>query len=252
MKKIFKNPLVFLALGLVALGLSTIGATRAAINIKTAEQRINFSTATFSVDIQEMIDEKYSSVENNTLKLPAFEKYIDDDGKEQFKDIQIGKKYGEFVQIANNSNPETGYPEYIRVVVRKSWNKDRVKQTFLNPDLIVLDVNEELWYRNPAESTFEQEVYYRKTPLNCGETAELIRGIQINDSVTTVVSKKEVEGTIETEYVYNGESALIEIEADAVQTNNCVAAIQGAWGIEVTCSADDNGDILTINGNPVN
>ena len=246
MRKIFNSPLLILALGLGALIFSTVGATRAAINIRTAEQRVNFSTATFSVDVQELIEDEFVSVDDGKLKLPEFER----NEAGELKGIQVGRNYGEYVQIANNSNPETGYAEYVRVVVRKSWYKNG-KQTYLNPDFIELDVNEDEWYRNPAESTFEQEVYYRKSPLACGETEEFLRGIKIKDSVTEVVSEKNIEGEIETEYVYNGEYAYIQIEADAVQTHNAEAAIYGAWGIEATCSAADDGDIVTISGAPV-
>lgn len=246
MKKIMKNPLIILAFGLIVITASSVGAARAAIVYQTAAERVNFSTATISVDVQEMVGDEYISADEGLVF----------DSVKQDETIKIGKKYDERVRIVNNSNNETGYSEYVRVVVRKSWFKDG-KSTNLNPELIVLETADG-WYLNPDEHTTEQDVYYMTSPLACGNAAEFITGLKINNEVTTFVETKpaiengaELKGTIVNEYLYNGEEVYIQIQADAVQTHNSEDAIYAAWGIKATCSAPDDGNILTIGGKSV-
>ena len=116
MKKLYKNPLLILILGLVVISAGSITATRAAIVYQRAAERVNFSTAEISVDVEELVDDSFISVgEQNGLTFPEI---ANDDS------FKIGKNYSENVRIVNNSNEETGYSEYVRVIVRKSWYKD--------------------------------------------------------------------------------------------------------------------------------
>ena len=247
MKKLYKNPLIILALGLIIIISASAGAARAAIVYQSAAERVNFSTATISVEVQEKTDEGYVAVENEL----NFSEVAKD---EKFK---VGKKYNENVRIVNNSNQETGYSEYVRVVVRKNWYKDG-KSTNLDPDLIKLEIADG-WYLNPDETTKEQAVYYMTTPLGCGNAAEFLVSVQVDNKLTSYVETKpyeengvEIEGTIVNEYLYDGQAFQIEIQADAVQTHNSEDAIYAAWGIKATCDGQDDGNILTIGDKPVN
>ena len=56
MKKNIKSPLAVLVAGLVIIGASSIGATRAAVVYQSAAERINFSTAKLSVILEEEVD----------------------------------------------------------------------------------------------------------------------------------------------------------------------------------------------------
>ena len=239
MKKFYKSPLMILALGLIVLGASSVGATRAAIMYQTAAEHVNFSTAVFSVDIT-------GDIADGKLTFPAIENDIEEKGF-----IDIGKKYPETVKIVNNSNEETGYKEYVRVVVQKSWkNADGKKNQTLDPALIKLEVADG-WIINEAESNNndkykEQTVYYLKKPLECGQEASFITGITVDNKVTQIVKDATTESTITHEYVYDGQIVDVSIRADAVQTHNAEEAIYAAWGVKATCSAIDDGDIVSI------
>lgn len=238
MKKFYKNPLIILAIGILVLGASSVTATRAAMVAQTAAERVNFKTVALSVDLQEMVENEYVSLEDNDgLTFPEIA---------ADETIKIGKKYTEQVRVVNDSNNETGYSEYVRVVVRKSWYKDG-KNTDLDPALIKLEVADG-WFLNEAESTAEKSVYYMNTPLACGNSADFIKSVSIDSTVTEFVVNTGTETVITNEYIYNGESAYIQLQADAVQTHNAEDAIYAAWGVKATCSAQDDGNILSING----
>lgn len=234
MKKFYKSPLMILALGLLVIGASTVGATRAAIMYQTAAEHINFSTAVFSVDFA-------GDVAAGKLTFPAIENDIEEKGA-----IEIGKKYPESVKVINNSNEDTGYKEYVRVVVQKSWqNENGKKNQTLDPALIKLEVADG-WLINEAESTSEQTVYYLTEPLECGSEASFITGITVDNKVTQVIKDATTESTITHEYVYDGQTVNVSIRADAVQTHNAEDAIYAAWGVKAKCSAIDDGNILSI------
>ncbi len=242
MKKIIKRPLVILALGILIVGASTVTATRAAIVYQTEAEKVNFSTAVFSVDLQENVDGKYVSLDDKTgLQFPEIKK----DGS-----LKIGKKYTEDVKVVNNSNPDTGYSEYVRVVVRKSWVRNDKKQTILDLELINIETASG-WIENKAESTDEMSVYYRTTPLACGEEAPFITSVTINSDITKYVTNVGTETEIKNEYKYDGESANIELQADAVQTHNAADAMYAAWGVRAEFTDLDDGNITSISGSPV-
>lgn len=245
MKKIIKTPLIILGIGILIMAASTAGATRAAMVYQSKAERINFSTAALSIDILEEVDGGYKSLDDGQEL--SFGNIVTEEG------FKVGKKYPENVIVTNNSNPDTGYSEYVRVVVRKSWFLDG-KNTELDPDLIKIYVAEG-WYENKAEATSEQAVYYRITPLACGQSADFITGIQIDNEITTYVESKpstdggvEISGTIENQYLYNGHSVYIQLQADAVQTHNSEDAIYAAWGIKASCDGIDDGNITAIGG----
>ena len=62
MKKIVKNPLVILAVGVLIVAASSVGATRAAISYSNKADQVNFSTAKLQVELQEKQGDDYAVV----------------------------------------------------------------------------------------------------------------------------------------------------------------------------------------------
>lgn len=220
MKKFYKNPLTLLAIGVIVIAASTVGATRAAMISQSEADRVNFATATFSVDI-------LGDVDGNTL---YFHEMNEDNP------IEIGKLYEKNVTVKNTSGGN--YDEYIRVVVKKSWNNNigteeepkYEKNISLSPKLIEIKVADG-WYINKDETTDEQAVYYKLTPVKKDEEVPFITGVKINDKVIKEVKHDVIGTTITNEYSYDGACIGLSVQADAVQTNNSKDAIHAAWGI---------------------
>nr|MCR5416191.1 hypothetical protein [Pseudobutyrivibrio sp.] len=161
----------------------------------------------------------------------------------------------------------TKYSEYVRVKVRKYWVNEKAgvleKNTSLDPALIKLDIDESVWFKNPNESTEEEDVYYYCNPLSKAVEGEsnnalpFITGVTIDNQITTEVvleggTKNEngsITGNVTNKYIYDNASFYIEIEADAVQSHNAEAAIYGAWGVHATSTAEDDGTLTSIDGN---
>jgi len=247
MKKILKHPLLILGIGFILIAGSSIGATRAAITYQNAAQQVDFSTSTLSVDLQEERgDEGYVSVlEDGALE---FTSYTDEENGGH-----IGQEYAENVRVVNTS--EGGYDEYVRIYVRKSWVQDGVKSTYLDPELIELGINTDVWKVDTTDHTTEGDVYYYTKPLAKDEKVQFISTLTINDKILTYVKTvpaydedgTEITGTVVNEYKYNGQSFLVELRVDAVQAHNAEEALLGAWGVDAT--VDESGVITSINGN---
>ncbi len=242
MKRFVKQPLIVLAAGVLVLAGTSVGATRAAIESAT-QATVEFDTSTLQVDILENGETlTSSSTKSAELTFPSIQ---EDDS------FEIGKKYSEVVSVKNTAS----YSEYVRVMVRKSWetevSKDEfTKDTDLDPDLIeLLGIDEGAWLKDEANSTTEGTVYYYKNKLAAGAEATLFTDIKINDDVNSIVSRTiesedEKGKTIKHEYLYDGKYFYVELRVDAVQTNNGADAIYGAWG--VNASLDSNGSITDI------
>ena len=244
MKRQVKYPLIVLAAGLVLVGASGVGATRAAMTYQTNAEAVDFTTAALSVDLQEMQDGKYVSVDGkDTLKFTDISS----------SDFHIGQKYNENVRIVNTSSGK--YDEYVRISIKKSWaNEDGTKNTTLDPEMIELPVADG-WIEDTSEETAEGKVYYYKAPVAYGEenAIDFLKTIKINDKImnyVTTVQKKgddpSIKGTIINEYKYNGESFFVEVRVDAVQAHNAEEAMLGAWGIDTT--VNESGVITSLNG----
>ena len=110
MKKMVKKPLVVLAIGVLLLLGSSVGATRAAVIYQDNAREVDFRTSNLEVDLLEGIDANNVNTITNggALKFPG----IPEDG------INIGQKYSESI-VAKNSSEK--FNEYIRVKVRKYW-----------------------------------------------------------------------------------------------------------------------------------
>ena len=258
MKKLFKNPLILFALAIVLIAGSSVGAASAAFVYTTQAQQVNFSTAQISVELLEAqskeVDgslvadtDNYKSVSQDTgLTYPCINQ----------EDFKIGVKYPEVIAVRNNSNDTTGYSEYVRVIVTKSWQKDGKKDTTLSPELINLETDDS-WYHDKDADTREQSVYYLTSPLVNGASKDFIKSITIDNKVVTegALTTSTEEGgytTITTTYEYDGQTFNVELEVDAVQTHNAVDAIRGAWGVTATTDKADDGNITSINGKSVN
>ena len=153
------------------------------------------------------------------------------------------------MRVVNTS--EGGYDEYVRVYVYKYWQDGNNKDTFLDPELINLEVADG-WYEDKTEETLERKVYYLAKPLAYNESHDLIKSVTIGNEVLTYVKTVDGDktGVVVDEYKYNGKTFYVEIMVDAVQTHNAEDAILGAWGVHV--EVDDNGVITSINGAAVN
>ena len=244
MKRRIKYPLIVFAAGLALLGASGVGATRAAMTYQSNAQSVDFTTSSLSVDLQEMQNGKYESVDGAyTLKFTDITSSV----------FHIGQTYDENVRIVNTSDGQ--YDEYVRVLVRKSWvNSDGSKNTELDPEMIELPVADG-WVEDKTEETAEGKVYYYKKPVAYGEdnAVDFLKTITINNKVmsyvTTVKSGSNepgIKGTITNVYKYNGESFYVEVRVDAVQAHNAEAALLGAWGLDAT--VNESGVITSING----
>lgn len=251
MKKMVKKPLVVLAIGVLLLLGSSVGATRAAVIYQDNAREVDFRTSNLEVNLLEGINvNNVNTITNGgALKFPG----IPEDG------INIGQKYSESI-VAKNSSDK--FNEYIRVKVRKYWgitvgegdNAVVEKNTALDPELIELSVKEG-WFKNEAEHTPEMDVYYYTKPVAAGSSVEFIDGVTISDTVTRVVETEpstkdgaSITGTIHNVYLYDNAQFFVEVELDAVQSHNGAQAIYGAWGVKAECDAVDDGKITNIEG----
>ncbi len=253
MKKLFKNPLTILVVGLVLVAGSSVGATRAALSYSDSAEEVSFETKKLYVDLIEEQDGKPVSVamansdSNQSSKVGKLSFTNLTSQITEKNPLQVNHEYDENVFIQNTST-DGAYSEYVRVLVRKSWIKnDGSKDTRLDPSVITLKTTED-WFIDENESTTEGTVYYCKKPVAVEEQVQFLDAIsferEILDGVTT--TKVNEDGTVvENVYGYDGKTFEIEIRVDAVQTHSGSEAILGAWGVEATIDSD--GNITSIN-----
>ncbi|WP_028242529.1 hypothetical protein [Pseudobutyrivibrio ruminis] len=221
MKKINKNPLIILAIGLVVIIASTVGATRAAMVAQEDADSLKFTTAEFKVDFT-------GDISDGKIDFPAME-------EDEF--LKIGKLYNETISVKNTSTGE--YDEYLRVVVKKSWEKDGKKTIALDPKKIEIKVADG-WYKNVSESTAEQDVYYKLTPVKKDAEIAFITGIKVKEDVAKVVEQTGTETIIENSYPYNKAKIKLSLEVDGLQTHNSADSIRAAWGLGQSFEAEDS------------
>ena len=251
MKKLFKNPLTILVLGLIIVAGSSVGATRAAMSYSNAAEEVSFETEELNVDLQEERNGGYVSVamsrsdSNQQNKVGKLELTALTEQITEKNPLKVNHNYEEHVRIQNTG----AYDEYVRVLVRKSWIKnDGSKDTRLDPSVITLKTTDD-WFIDKNESTTEGTVYYCRKPVTVGEEVQFLDAIsferEILDGVTTTKVSEDGK-TIKNVYGYDGKTFEIEIRVDAVQTHSGAEAILGAWGVEATF--DSNGNITSIDG----
>jgi hypothetical protein len=240
--KFLQGPVLPIA-AVALLAMSVVGSTRAVFTTQTNGITTALQTATLSVALlengEEVTTDEKSAGETAVEEGQLLSTLLGED-----ESFQIGKNYEEGISAKNDGD----YPEYVRVIITKSWkNSDGTKNTTLDPDLIKLTtVGEEDWIKVESNTeNKEQTVYYYTKQLEPDETVPLVTEIQVDNSVTSLVTTEGTSGTITTTYDYDGKSFSIEAEVDAVQTHSAEAAILGAWGVKV--SVDENGILSFAN-----
>ena len=216
------NSVVTLLLFGLAIGLllfSTIGSTRAALNV----QSDILTSDVEMLDIGVELDNDSGSVSGSKLlagMIAPGEK------------IKPGKVYDWPVTVTNSGKID----EYVRVVVYKYWqNKSGAKDVKFDPAYIELELAGGWTKDSTAETLGEKAVYYYTGgPLKSGASVPLLKTVTINDSVLREATQTTVGNKIITTYEYDGAVFCIEIEADSVQTHNAQDAIRSAWGKKVT------------------
>lgn len=222
MKKILSNQKttgILLIAAIVILALSTVQTSRAALNYVSENYTAEISMKDIGVQI----------LENGT-------KVSGDDGLLNWinEEIKPGMLYDEKIALKNSGTID----EYVRASVYRYWEKDSVKQTNLDPGLIVLSTGNE-WIEDAGRKTAERSVFYYTKKLGPeGITGNLIEGIKIDGNLPAKVSQTTEGNTIITSYDYDGLRFVIEVEANAVQTHSAESAIKSAWGIDVSIDGD--------------
>lgn len=168
--------------------------------------------------------------------------------------FHLGQNYDEALTVKNTGSID----EYVRVIVYRYWTDANGKKlTNLDPALIQIgfkngaDPNGALsplgtngWVLDPAASASKERVvlYYSKSLEASDTTSALMDTLRISGDLADRIIKTETtttEGdktytTITASYPYENMTFVLEVEVDCVQTHNAEAAIQSAWGAEVS------------------
>lgn len=241
-----KGTWILLALAVVLLLSSAIGSTRAALTYYSENYTAQMEMYDIGVTLVETSaqgtkdissrDYTGSNDEWDTTQGVLLGDMLEEtDGK-----LQLGRTYTEQLAVKNSGTID----EYVRVRVYKSWtNADGSKQTDLAPSLIILNMTNNGWIIDEANSTEERTVLYWPYILEVGETTPaLCDTIQIDDSIGSKVTKTTTTEngvtTTTTTFNYDGVMFNLEAEVDAVQTHNAADAIKSAWGVDVNVAGD--------------
>lgn len=221
-----KKTVVLLVLAAMLLLGSAVGSTRAALIYYSDNYVVGINTSKIGVSLVENGKEREELL---TEMLPEGEK------------LTLGKTYDEAISVKNTGSIDS----YIRVILTKSWvDKEGKKDVTLTPALIDLHLLEgNGWIADKSAETDERVVLYYTGVVEPDETtAALSDTLRIDPAVGTKVIetvKETEEGKVITyTYEYDGYTACIEAEADAVQTHNAVDAVKSAWGVDVSIAED--------------
>lgn len=234
-----KRTLALFAAALLLLCVGGVTGVKAALNVTGSPYDANLELSQgMNITILEGTGEGQTDVGESGELLSKFK---DKDSGKQIAAINPGKKYEETIAVKSN----TGFPEYVRLVVRKYWlDENGKKARKLDPDLIKLrydssEYNSSTWLKNDAESTKETAVYYYKNVLSGTEPSEpLFNNVSIDGSILKLVETKKTPNNGKTVityiYKYDGYTFGIEADAQAVQTHNAKEAIKSVWGVDAT------------------
>ena len=225
------NSVVTLVLFGLAIGLllfSTIGSTRAALNVQSDILKSDVEMLDIGVELDNADGAVSGSALLSGMLAPG-------------ERIKAGKVYDRPVTVTNTGKID----EYVRVVVYKYWlDSTGAKRAAYDPDLIVLGYAGG-WTPDSSNSTAsygEREIWYLTDgPLASGAGKAFLNSVTISGDVYLLATQETVGNKIITTYEYDGAQFCIEIEADGVQTHNAKDAIQSAWGKSVTVT--DGGPI---------
>lgn len=149
----------------------------------------------------------------------------------EVQNLVPGKKYTVNLAVENTGKIDA----YVRVILRCYWKDETGKRRDVDPKLIEKEVPAG-WLEDGPAATSEQVILYYRPPLAVGETASLVENLSVNVDVAKHATWN-TEGTTTT-YDYDGLTLVVEAEADAVQTHSPAAAIESAWGKEVTLDGE--------------
>lgn len=221
-----KKNIILLAVSALLLCGSVVGSTSAALTYYSENYMAGINTSKIDVSLMENAVETDVLLENMLAENDT---------------LVLGKKYEEEICVVNTGSIDS----YVRVILTKSWqNAKGEKDATLSPDLINLNLlSENGWIVDTSATTAERTVLYYKNILPVGASStNLSDTLSIDPSIATKVIetvKETDEGKVITfVYEYDGYTAHIDAEADAVQTHNAQEAIKSAWGVDVTIAAD--------------
>lgn len=221
-----KRTVLLLAAAAVLLCGSAVGSARAALTYYSENYVAGIETSSIGVSLVE------NGVETDVLLANMLE---------EDERLTLGKDYAEAICVANTGSVDS----YVRVILTKSWkDAEGKKDTTLSPALIDLNLLEgNGWVVDASAETAERTVLYYGGILPAGAVSSAISDvISIDPAVGTKVIQTVKEDTngkiISYEYEYDGYTAHIDAEVDAVQTHNAADAIKSAWGVDVNISED--------------
>ena len=238
-KKSFpKKPALILTAAALLLVGSTVGSTRAALTYYSENYSAQMNMQSIGVSLLEN-DKVVSSrdyVSSNEWKGTSQGTLLTNLlGKD--KTFTPGKKYNEAISVKNSGTIDT----FVRVIITKSWQNEKGKNTKLSPELIELNfLTDNGWQIADAQSTKERTVLYYTKAITAGDTTPALSDtLRIDPKIATEVEKTVKDKTITYTYKYNGYTFHIDAEVDAVQTHNAKDAIKSAWGVDVNVSDDE-------------
>lgn len=229
------KPVVLLAMAALLLLVSTVGVTQAAITYYSDDYETHVEVKNIAVSLKEndaVISNSAEVVEGKLFAnlLATGEKFV------------VGKEYNEDLSVVNNGTMDA----YVRVIITKSWTDEKnAPYRQLSPDYIELEIlKSDDWKVDKNASTAERTVIYYTKKLAVGaETVDFADSIRLDNAFETTLDQR-VESVTDGQIItythpFDGYTFNVEVEVDAVQTNNAVEAIKSAWGVDVTVSETD-------------
>ncbi len=229
--------LLLVILAVVCLLGSTVGSTRAALQIYSEyyEARVGMYDIgiTLTENGEEIAVRDYAnqmaqgkeSAGWTTKKGTLLEHMLEESDHK----LVLEKSYQENLSVVNSGS----IPEYVRVCIRRYWvDENGKKVTTMNPAWIELQLDEDGWWKNEAECTDECTVLYHRSELDKGASASFCKSIAIDKAVAKVTKTQVSAGVVKTTYDYEGKKFILEVDADAVQNHNADEAIRSAWGVD--------------------
>ncbi|MCI8632907.1 MAG: hypothetical protein HFE64_05430 [Lachnospiraceae bacterium] len=227
---------VFALCAAALIGLAGAGLSRASLQVTGGEYTAQIGTQNIGVALLEG-ERLVSQSQAEGATHGTILSHLLEEGETQ---IVPGKTYEELLSVKNTGDID----EYVRVIIKKRWqNQEGVPLTTLAPQLIDLHLltteNGGAWLLDESASTKEQIVLYYTGIIPVEGTAAFADTLRIDEAVMKAASMKEESQVITLTYAYQDAVFAIDVEVDAVQTNNAEKAILSAWGKEV--SIDENG-----------
>lgn len=157
--------------------------------------------------------------------------------------IKVGKKYKKQLSVRCK---EDSADIYARVVITKKWTNKEGNTTGISPELIEVDLSNNGWFIDEKNSTSERIIAYYPKIIKANETIPFMETVSISSDIDKLVKlekNESAEGTIiETDKIFNGLHADVNIETSAIQAENMTSeALKEAW--EADLNIDENGNL---------